>query len=174
MTGAALRLVEDPVYRGAKSEPWMEHAACTGHPAGTFFDYGDSRSAIERARRICDSCPVEDACLEHAMTLRIDHGMFGGYTEHERRRLRRGVTPVIKETPPKARPAERVTTGDRIMAELANGPLTSVELQDRLRLKQNTIAHWTGMLRREGSITANRMPGSPAWLYQLCGGRPSP
>jgi WhiB family redox-sensing transcriptional regulator len=41
------------------------------------------------ARRICADCPVKDLCLEYALVNRIDHGVWGGCSERERRRLLR-------------------------------------------------------------------------------------
>jgi WhiB family redox-sensing transcriptional regulator len=39
------------------------------------------------ARRICASCPVQHECLEYALRNRIDHGVWGGCSERERRRI---------------------------------------------------------------------------------------
>ena len=50
---------------------------------------------VDRARAICKGCPVLDTCLEYALTERIEHGVWGGTSERERRRIlkrRRGVT----------------------------------------------------------------------------------
>jgi WhiB family redox-sensing transcriptional regulator len=44
---------------------------------------------VERARKICAECPVKDECLEYALTYRIDHGVWGGASERERRRILR-------------------------------------------------------------------------------------
>jgi WhiB family redox-sensing transcriptional regulator len=32
---------------------------------------------------------VQDACLEHALTHRIDHGVWGGCSERQRRKIRK-------------------------------------------------------------------------------------
>ena len=32
-------------------------------------------------------CPVREACLEHAIAVREKHGVWGGLTARERRRL---------------------------------------------------------------------------------------
>ena len=32
-------------------------------------------------------CPVKEPCLEHALAHRIDHGVWGGCSERERRRI---------------------------------------------------------------------------------------
>jgi WhiB family redox-sensing transcriptional regulator len=42
---------------------------------------------VEVARRICDSCPVGERCLEYALRNRIDHGVWGGTSERQRRRI---------------------------------------------------------------------------------------
>lgn len=44
---------------------------------------------VEAARRICDGCPVRVECLEYALHHRIEHGVWGGASERERRRLAR-------------------------------------------------------------------------------------
>jgi WhiB family redox-sensing transcriptional regulator len=42
---------------------------------------------VEVARRICATCPVREQCLEYALQFRIDHGVWGGCSERERRRI---------------------------------------------------------------------------------------
>ena len=39
------------------------------------------------AKDICAECPVREPCLEYALTVREKHGVWGGRTERERRRL---------------------------------------------------------------------------------------
>ena len=41
------------------------------------------------AQRICAECPVAEACLEYALEHHIDHGVWGGASERERRRILR-------------------------------------------------------------------------------------
>jgi WhiB family redox-sensing transcriptional regulator len=41
------------------------------------------------AQRICSECSVKDACLEYALTDPVDHGVWGGASERERRRILR-------------------------------------------------------------------------------------
>lgn len=38
---------------------------------------------------ICKNCPVSVECLEYAMAHDERYGIWGGYTERERRRLKR-------------------------------------------------------------------------------------
>lgn len=44
---------------------------------------------VEKARRICASCPVQEPCLEYALKFHIEHGVWGGASERERRRISR-------------------------------------------------------------------------------------
>jgi WhiB family redox-sensing transcriptional regulator len=70
----------------------MLQARCRDDSAGEFFP--SDGVGVERARRICAECPVKAECLEYALTYRIDHGVWGGCSERERRRMlrRRRVT----------------------------------------------------------------------------------
>lgn len=48
----------------------------------------DERAAREqRAKDICMSCPVQQACLDYALDTREPFGIWGGFTEHERRAM---------------------------------------------------------------------------------------
>jgi hypothetical protein len=42
-----------------------------------------------RAKELCFSCPVREKCLQDAIERSDDHGIWGGLTVNERRRLRR-------------------------------------------------------------------------------------
>lgn len=64
---------------------WMSQGNCADTPPSTFFP--SDGVGVEVARRICGTCPVKDQCLEHALESRIDHGVWGGCSERERRRI---------------------------------------------------------------------------------------
>jgi len=71
---------------------WMAEGKCRELPPETFFP--SDGVGVEIARRICADCPVKKACLEYALYNRIEHGVWGGASERERRRIarqRRGV-----------------------------------------------------------------------------------
>jgi WhiB family transcriptional regulator, redox-sensing transcriptional regulator len=64
---------------------WMGAGNCRLYPPATFFP--SDGVGVEKARRICAGCPVTDPCLEYALEHRIDHGVWGGCSERERRRI---------------------------------------------------------------------------------------
>ena len=64
---------------------WMAAGLCADQPPETFFP--SDGVGVEVARRICAGCPVKEPCLEHALRNRIDHGVWGGSSERERRRI---------------------------------------------------------------------------------------
>ncbi|MFK8024790.1 MAG: WhiB family transcriptional regulator [Ilumatobacter sp.] len=75
---------------------WMAEGNCRLHPPATFFP--SDGVGVDKARKICRDCPVTARCLEYALEERIDHGVWGGCSERERRRIlkaRRSDTPVV-------------------------------------------------------------------------------
>ncbi|MDV7268824.1 WhiB family transcriptional regulator, partial [Rhodococcus oxybenzonivorans] len=46
---------------------------------------------VRAAKQVCRRCPVRDRCLEYALGSYERHGIWGGYTEDERKKLRRSV-----------------------------------------------------------------------------------
>ena len=72
---------------------WRESAACRhADDPELFFPIGSAGIAvteIQRARAICDSCPVRQPCLTFALATHQEFGIWGGYDETERRLLHR-------------------------------------------------------------------------------------
>lgn len=64
---------------------WMSKGNCRNYPPATFFP--SDGVGVDRARKICNGCPVLDTCLEYALENRIEHGVWGGCSERERRRI---------------------------------------------------------------------------------------
>ena len=64
---------------------WMAQGLCTSISPSTFFP--SDGAGVEVARKICAGCPVINTCLEHALDNRIEHGVWGGCSERERRRI---------------------------------------------------------------------------------------
>lgn len=70
-----------------KDQNWRALGSCAGADPDLWFSVG----ALEhkQAKTICRQCPVRMSCLEYAMEEPVDHGIWGGMTERERRRQRR-------------------------------------------------------------------------------------
>jgi WhiB family transcriptional regulator, redox-sensing transcriptional regulator len=66
---------------------WMAEGKCRELPPAMFFP--SDGLGVQAAQRICVDCPVSDQCLEYALANRIDHGVWGGRSERERRRILR-------------------------------------------------------------------------------------
>ena len=64
---------------------WMAEGNCAQEKPTVFFP--SDGVGVEVARRICATCPVKEPCLEYALDPRIDHGVWGGCSERERRRI---------------------------------------------------------------------------------------
>lgn len=62
---------------------WREHAACTDLDVDVFFDADREAEALA----VCEGCPVRADCLDAALTMHLDHGVYGGATEAQRAEL---------------------------------------------------------------------------------------
>ncbi len=66
---------------------WMAEGKCRTLAPSMFFP--SDGVGVDVARRICADCPVKSPCLEYALFNRIEHGVWGGASERERRRIAR-------------------------------------------------------------------------------------
>ena len=64
---------------------WMGVGNCVDKPPALFFP--SDGVGVDAARRICADCVVKVECLDYALSNRIDHGVWGGTSERERRRI---------------------------------------------------------------------------------------
>lgn len=80
---------ELPKMRPAPDPDWADLAACIDKPQQWWFP--DHPRMTPQARVICDTCPVQPDCLEHAIRYGEDHGIWGGRSEEERHRIRRNT-----------------------------------------------------------------------------------
>lgn len=85
------------------AQPWMMTAACADpmvdpewfHPIGAAHTH-NTAPGTARAKKICASCPVREACLAAAET----HGIWGGTTQWDRwsqKRRERHMMTVLNE-----------------------------------------------------------------------------
>jgi len=66
---------------------WMAQGRCRDMDPAAFFP--SDGIVVQSAQRICSECPVREPCLEYALGNRVDHGVWGGTSERERRRILR-------------------------------------------------------------------------------------
>ncbi|MFF5261420.1 WhiB family transcriptional regulator [Actinomadura viridis] len=70
---------------------WQADALCREVGTDLFFEDGDGPSQQRAAKQVCAACPVRDACLQWALTFPAFedmHGVFGGTSPQDRRRIR--------------------------------------------------------------------------------------
>ncbi|CAM02132.1 transcription factor WhiB [Saccharopolyspora erythraea NRRL 2338] len=71
---------------------WRDQAACLDEDPELFFpvsEVGPGARQAAAAKAVCARCPVRSECLDHALENGLDHGVFGGMTDRERRALSR-------------------------------------------------------------------------------------
>ena len=69
------------------SSDWRDGAACRHHDPDLFFPEGTAGPALrqaDRAKQVCESCPVRRPCLDFAQRHRLTFGVWGGTTWEER------------------------------------------------------------------------------------------
>lgn len=86
---------------------WRDHAACAGMDTDMWFPTTTGARPDPEAIALCRNCPVRVECLEYAIVVGEQYGVWGGLTAKQLRgiRKRRGL-------PPHARPStfDTVTT----------------------------------------------------------------
>ena len=68
---------------------WQERALCAQTDPEAFFP--EKGGSTREAKRICQGCEVKSECLEYALHNDERFGIWGGLSERERRRLKRGI-----------------------------------------------------------------------------------
>ena len=71
---------------------WRELGACRDSEPDLFFPVGTTGIAaiqIRQAVAICATCSIQDECLQYALETNQEAGIWGGYPEEDRRRLRK-------------------------------------------------------------------------------------
>ncbi len=74
--------------RVVASEPWMRYANCLGVDPDLFFPDRGGMATVNEAKAVCAGCTVRGQCLEYALAHSEKHGVWGGMSERERRRIR--------------------------------------------------------------------------------------
>jgi WhiB family redox-sensing transcriptional regulator len=83
------RMDFDAVAADEDDDQWQERALCAQTDPEAFFP--EKGGSTREAKRICQGCEVRDRCLEYALANDERFGIWGGLSERERRRLKRGI-----------------------------------------------------------------------------------
>ncbi len=79
-------------YSGCESN-WQDRALCRGPQSGIFYAPFQGERRNERhnreaaAKAICAKCIVKQECLEYAIRIKEQHGIWGGTNETERKKI---------------------------------------------------------------------------------------
>lgn len=68
---------------------WQTDALCAQTDPEAFFP--EKGGSTREAKKICQRCSVRSECLEYALAHDERFGIWGGLSERERRRLKRGI-----------------------------------------------------------------------------------
>ncbi|MEM9033577.1 MAG: WhiB family transcriptional regulator [Actinomycetota bacterium] len=74
------------------TDAWRDVASCRDTSPDLFFPVGTTGPALDQiaaAKRVCGECPVAEECLEYALLTNQDTGVWGGFSEEERRQMRK-------------------------------------------------------------------------------------
>jgi WhiB family redox-sensing transcriptional regulator len=71
-------------------QSWYDRAACLEADADVF--YPEKGGSSRPAKRVCQDCAVRAECLSYALANDERFGIWGGMSERERRRLKRGMS----------------------------------------------------------------------------------
>jgi WhiB family transcriptional regulator, redox-sensing transcriptional regulator len=77
------------LFDGLGQQDWQERALCAQTDPEAFFP--EKGGSTREAKRICAGCEVRAECLEYALAFDERFGIWGGLSERERRRLKRGA-----------------------------------------------------------------------------------
>jgi WhiB family transcriptional regulator, redox-sensing transcriptional regulator len=79
----------EPEPLEAPADEWQDRALCAQTDPEAFFP--EKGGSTREAKKICLGCEVRHECLDYALAHDERFGIWGGLSERERRRLKRGV-----------------------------------------------------------------------------------
>ncbi|MCV7077857.1 WhiB family transcriptional regulator [Mycobacterium szulgai] len=79
----------EPEPEPIPADQWQDRALCAQTDPEAFFP--EKGGSTREAKKICLGCEVRHECLEYALAHDERFGIWGGLSERERRRLKRGI-----------------------------------------------------------------------------------
>lgn len=84
-----LSVVTDVSMIDVSDLSWKDSGLCAETDPEAFFP--DKGGSTREAKRICTGCDVRSQCLSYALQNDERFGIWGGYSERERRKIKRGM-----------------------------------------------------------------------------------
>jgi WhiB family transcriptional regulator, redox-sensing transcriptional regulator len=81
--------IEELCVDDARGLAWQDRALCAQTDPEAFFP--EKGGSTREAKKVCRACEVRPECLEYALEHDERFGIWGGLSERERRRLKRGT-----------------------------------------------------------------------------------
>ena len=152
-------------------EGWRVYAACDGEGPDLWFgEEGETyakRTARERAAKaICKRCTVQEPCLNLAVNEEITHGIWGGHTPAERRRMRKRSIPHTVVEPAQRAP-ERVPSATPAEARVLDTRVGWDGIEVILGVSDDPES-WHGLsyvVYKGGEIIFRAADEADAWLF---------
>ena len=117
--------------------PWLESAVCAQTDLTLFFSDPCDTATTAKAKSVCRPCPVRADCLAWSIETASWAGVFGGFTEDERRlaarRHARGVPLEVIIAGDDDVFRTRQEAGRKHAADLRTARLARRRIQDRAR-----------------------------------------
>ena len=79
---------EQALFDMPERPDWQHEGACVGVDPDLFYPNRGAPTGV--AQRVCAGCAVRVECLEYALTNNEHYGIWGGMSERQRQRIRRG------------------------------------------------------------------------------------
>jgi WhiB family redox-sensing transcriptional regulator len=86
---APIAFEPEPLPEEPTPDQWQDRALCAQTDPEAFFP--EKGGSTREAKKICLGCEVRHECLDYALAHDERFGIWGGLSERERRRLKRGI-----------------------------------------------------------------------------------
>jgi WhiB family transcriptional regulator, redox-sensing transcriptional regulator len=137
--------------QNALDKTWQALAECR-HPEyqnAMFFPSETDDETLESAKSVCAVCAVTEQCLQYALAAKEKLGVWGGMSEQERARVRRGRPAGITRRSVGRRPALNPDQKADLIARYAAGE-RAVDLADEYGIGTTTAQHIISAARKAG------------------------
>ena len=158
MTGEVPML--DPSTGSELGSDWRSRASCRDVDPEIFFPTAEAGPQLDAevaaARAVCGGCTVRAACLDFARK-RLPHGIAGGLTPGERRRLDRRPGSRKEPRPRTVGRSSEVAEAGRAALRAGQRP---AEVAREFGVSDRTVCRWVAA-NRSATTAATNVPATP-------------